>query len=228
MADNLYINGSFKQCRSLVSIPGLPTILFWLLASCTNGSGWPGNIYHVSDLSVYLGRWRGKDSQLKDHASCTCSLSWKSNFFTLPTFRTPTHRLPLYENDLKCSFIQGLLPFLSTCDEDICIYAFCIMFGALAHKWSAPCNINFTQNTRPIQSIHSHEGTYTTTPPTVIPDERHLHRDEGLVSLLAWVNTILHCCSMIAVISSCVLRRKRTLHVSNSKFSDTNREEVSS
>ena len=97
------------------------------------------------------------------------------------------------------------------------------MIGALAHKWSALCDVNFT---RPMQSIHSLEATYPTTPPTVIPDEHHLDRDETLVSLLAWVNTILHCCSMVAVISSCVLRRKRTLHVSNSKFSDTKRQEV--
>ena len=47
------------------------------------------------------------------------------------------------------------------------------------------------------------EATDTTTPPTVIPDEHDLHREEILVSLLAWVNTILHCCSMIAVISFC-------------------------
>ena len=57
------------------------------------------------------------------------------------------------------------------------------MIGALAHKWSALCDVNFTQNTRPMQSIHSHEATYTTTPPTVIPGEHHFHRDEGLVSL---------------------------------------------
>ena len=57
------------------------------------------------------------------------------------------------------------------------------MIGALAHKWSAPCDVNFTQNTRPMQSIQSHEATNTTTPPTVIPDEHHLDRDEGLVSL---------------------------------------------
>ena len=112
--------------------------------------------------------------------------------------------------------------------DNIGIYAFCIMIGVLAHKWSASCDINFTQNTRPMQSIQSHEATYTTTPPTFIPDEHHLDRDETLVSLLAWVNTILHCCSMIAVISSCVLRRKRTLHVSNLNFSDTNRQKVSS
>ena len=46
------------------------------------------------------------------------------------------------------------------------------------HEWS--------QNTRllhHVQSIQSHEATYTTTPPTVIPDEHHLHREEGLVSL---------------------------------------------
>ena len=100
------------------------------------------------------------------------------------------------------------------------------MIGALAHKWSAPCDVNFTQNTRPMQSIQSHEATNTTTPPTVIPGEHHLDRDETVISLLAWVNTILHCCSMVAVISFCVLRRKRTLHVSNSKFSDTKRQEV--
>ena len=67
--------------------------------------------------------------------------------------------------------------------EDIRIHAFCIMIGALAHKWSAPCDVNFTQNTRPMQSVQSHEATYTTTPPTVIPGEHHLHRDETFVSL---------------------------------------------
>ena len=31
---------------------------------------------------------------------------------------------------------------------------------------------------------YSHEATYTTTPPAVIPDEHHLHGEEGLVSFL--------------------------------------------
>ena len=87
------------------------------------------------------------------------------------------------------------------------------MIGALAHKWSAPCDVNFTQNTRPMQSIHSHEATYTTTPPTVIPDEHHLHRDETLVSLPGMGEhhpalLLNDCCHLLL----CAEEKKNTAH----------------
>ena len=47
------------------------------------------------------------------------------------------------------------------------------------------------------------EATDTNPPPTVKQGEHHLDRDETFVPSLAWVNTMLYCCSMIAVISFC-------------------------
>ena len=65
------------------------------------------------------------------------------------------------------------------------IYSLCNMIGALKLT-SGLCHVkkSFTQNTRPlyhVQSVHSH--VLTLNPPTVIPGEHHLTRDEGLVLL---------------------------------------------
>ena len=45
--------------------PGLPTVQFGLLAVCKNGGGRLGIIYHVNDISVYLGRQRGEGSPVE-------------------------------------------------------------------------------------------------------------------------------------------------------------------
>ena len=87
------------------------------------------------------------------------------------------------------------------------------MIGALAHKWSAPCDVNFTQNTRPMQSIHSHEATYTTTPPTVIPGE---HRDKGLVSLPGMgehhpAQLLNGCCHLLVLRRNCMSATQSSL-----------------
>ena len=49
----------------LASFRGLPTVHFWLLAVCKNGGGRPGIFYHVNDVSVYLGRQKGRGIPIK-------------------------------------------------------------------------------------------------------------------------------------------------------------------
>ena len=48
--------------QTLASFPGLPTVHFLSLAVYKNGGGRPGPVYHVNDVSVYLGRQKGGDS----------------------------------------------------------------------------------------------------------------------------------------------------------------------
>ena len=73
------------------SFPGLPTIQFWSLAVCKSRGRRPGSFYYMNDVSVYLGRQRGRGPQLKERISCTRSsfLTWSGTFLTSQMFETP-------------------------------------------------------------------------------------------------------------------------------------------
>ena len=74
-----------------LSIPGLSTFQFLVLAVCKNGGGRPCPFYHVNNISIYLGRqrgWGGKGPWSR--ILCTRSSFWtrSSTFFASPTFKT--------------------------------------------------------------------------------------------------------------------------------------------
>ena len=57
------VNGGWSII-TLASFPGLPTIQFLITCNMQKQRGRPGIIYHVNDVSVYLGRQRGGKGSL--------------------------------------------------------------------------------------------------------------------------------------------------------------------
>ena len=56
----LVISVSNSLLSSLVSRPFHQLVIACMQnGACKNGGGWPGQFYHVNDISVYLGRQRG-------------------------------------------------------------------------------------------------------------------------------------------------------------------------
>jgi len=67
--------------RSPVPRPSHVPSSFWSLAVCKNGGGRPGTIYHVNDVSVYLGRQRGggvprRKNKLEAWSCSFCPKRW--------------------------------------------------------------------------------------------------------------------------------------------------------
>ena len=63
------MDACWSVCTSIVALfPGLPTVQFLIACSMQKRRGKAGPFYHVNDISVYIGRQRGRDSQLKERA----------------------------------------------------------------------------------------------------------------------------------------------------------------
>ena len=79
----------------IASFPGLPTVQFLSLAVCKNGRGRPGMIYHMNDVSVYLGRQRGEEESPVErshaHSTETQVVSYFQCHINVPPPHTHTH-----------------------------------------------------------------------------------------------------------------------------------------